>query len=127
MYSHAEAITEYVPEDDDLDLFIRIGSDYVSNYYEYSIPLKITDWNVGQAEGNESLRQAIWPDANRIDLELNSLLTVKQARNNNGVSFDDVYESAQNNGGVISIVGNLNLGNVKTIAIELGMRQQILQ
>ena len=39
---HAEALKESVLEDDDLTLFIRLGSDNVSNYYEYELPLKLT-------------------------------------------------------------------------------------
>ena len=126
MYSHAEAINEYELEDDDLDLFIRIGSDYTSNYYEYSLPLKVTDWDVGQQDNISSattdgpLRAAIWPDENRIELELALLQEVKQERNNNDtISFDVVFKKIQNDGRIISIVGNPNLGNVKTIMIGI--------
>jgi len=128
MYSHAEAVKEYQLEDDDLDLFIRIGSDYISNYYEYSLPLKTTEWYITQqqeiveemadTQSNSPLRDAVWPDENRIELDLNLLQKVKQERNNNDtISFDAIYQSIQNNGRIVSVVGNPNLGNVKTIMI----------
>ena len=53
---------------------MRIGTDYVSNYYEYEIPLKITEWG-------ESDPQLVWPSQNRINIPLGLLQTVKQLRN----------------------------------------------
>ena len=132
MYSHAEGLDEYSLEDDDLDLFIRIGSDYVSNYYEYSVPLKITQWYISQQEDITSsssdgpLREAVWPNANKIELELGLLQQLKQERNNNdSIAFDVIYQNAQLNGGIISIMGNPNLGNVKTIMIGVRNREQL--
>ena len=44
MFVHANALEPNVSnlQDDQLALFIRLGSDYKSNYYEYEIPLKLT-------------------------------------------------------------------------------------
>ncbi|MEA3443541.1 MAG: cell surface protein SprA, partial [Bacteroidota bacterium] len=39
---HAEALDDIL-YDDDLRVFIRLGSDYKRNYYEYEVPLKLTD------------------------------------------------------------------------------------
>ena len=35
MHAHAEALQQYGLLDDSLHLFLRIGSDYINNYYEY--------------------------------------------------------------------------------------------
>ena len=44
---HAEQIEDLNLEDDDLRVFIRMGSDYQNNYYEYEIPLKLnTSWSL---------------------------------------------------------------------------------
>ena len=42
MYVHAEQIESQILKDDDLRVFIRLGTDNNSNYYEYEIPVKIT-------------------------------------------------------------------------------------
>ncbi len=45
MFAHAEKLAE---EDDlrdgDLTVFIRLGSDFTGNYYEYEVPLNVTPW-----------------------------------------------------------------------------------
>tara|TARA_Y100000994_G_scaffold43191_1_gene33777 strand:- start:12506 stop:19615 length:7110 start_codon:yes stop_codon:yes gene_type:complete len=118
MHAHAEALQQYGLLDDSLHLFLRIGSDYINNYYEYSVPLKTTDWYVSKED-----RGAIWPDENSIDLELNLLQAVKQARNNLDFAFDSLYQETDDNGRIVSVVGNPNLGNIKTIM--LGVRNPI--
>lgn len=44
MFVHANALQQNTTnlQDDQLAVFIRLGSDYKSNYYEYEIPLKLT-------------------------------------------------------------------------------------
>ena len=34
--------------DRDITVFIRLGSDFTENYYEYEIPIEITPWGVGK-------------------------------------------------------------------------------
>ena len=116
MYSHLESIQENSLEDDSLNLFLRIGTDYVSNYYEYEIPLKITQWG-------ESDPQLVWPSKNRINIPLELLQTVKQLRNdsmriNDAFTYQDIYSFYEDEN-TISIKGNPNLGNVKTIMIGI--------
>jgi cell surface protein SprA len=40
MEAHAEALPGEVLEDNELVAFIRMGSDYQDNYYEYEVPLE---------------------------------------------------------------------------------------
>jgi cell surface protein SprA len=44
MFVHANALEHDVTNlgDDQLAVFVRLGSDYKSNYYEYEVPLKLT-------------------------------------------------------------------------------------
>ncbi|ASU36035.1 T9SS outer membrane translocon Sov/SprA [Mucilaginibacter xinganensis] len=72
MFIHAEG-TQL--RDDDLSAFVRLGVDYVDNYYEYEIPLKIT-------QPGTSAPTSIWPDVNELNLQLSLLTTAKLARNN---------------------------------------------
>ena len=126
LFIHAEA-----PETDatqldnnDMSLFVRFGSDYKSNYYEYEVPLTITPH--GSYDGNSSAAAAIvWPEENMIDIPLNRLSDVKirrnTLRNNNaeGVTNTTIYseydsEKPKNR---ISIVGTPSLGQIKVMMI----------
>lgn len=75
MYVHAEALGTSVLRDNDLSAFIRVGTDNQDNYYEYAQPLKVT-----QPGTNDPY--AIWPDQNKIDIELELFQKAKLARNN---------------------------------------------
>ena len=102
----------------DVTVYIRLGNDFESNYYQYEIPLEITPWGVGK----DSTR--IWPHANRMDIVLDSLVNIKQERNravrsgghdNNATPYSVVDDK----GGTITIVGMPNLADVTTILIAV--------
>ncbi len=45
MYVHAEKrFEEEEMEYGDMTVFIRIGSDFTDNYYEYELPVQFTEW-----------------------------------------------------------------------------------
>ena len=109
-------------EDNQLAVFIRLGSDYTNNYYEYLIPLKLTPagiyrWNV---PGDRPL---VWPEENMLDIDLSVFTRLKKARNRarstgaatNSQLFSDYDPDKPNNR--ISIMGNPTLGEVKTMII----------
>lgn len=72
MFIHAEGSQL---KNNDVNAFIRLGVDYIDNYYEYEIPLSVTQ--PGTADPN-----AIWPAVNELDLQLSLLTNAKLARNN---------------------------------------------
>jgi len=76
MYIHAEKSIETDHyETGDVTVFIRLGSDFKDNYYEYEVPVEFTDWYTSRADD-----ESIWPEANRIALELQKLVNVKLER-----------------------------------------------
>ena len=102
----------------DVTVFIRLGNDFDANYYQYEIPLEITPWGVGK----DSTR--IWPLANRMDIILDSLVSIKQERNRavrNGEHDNNAtpYSVTDDNGGTITVVGMPNLADVTTIMIAV--------
>ena len=109
--------------DDQLALFVRMGSDYSSNYYEYVIPLKLTPDRNDYNKYNVNDCRAVWPEANMLDIDLSIFTTLKKARNkarSMGTSsynmlFSDYDPNHPNN--KISIMGNPTLGEVKTMMI----------
>ena len=124
MFVHANALEPNVTnlQDDQLALFIRLGSDYKSNYYEYEIPLKLTAPGKYSTYSGADCR-AVWPADNMLNIRLKKFTALKKARNkakNAGLaSFNAEYsiyddDSPKNK---ISIMGNPTLGEVKTMVI----------
>ena len=129
---HAEAV-EGLPsiKDGDLSLFVRVGSDYYNNYYEYEIPLSLTQPGPNYESNNEADRYAVWPDTNRVDLALDILTNLKLKRNaelrtaNSGVSLSKVYSILKGTR-TISIKGNPNLGNVEVMMLGIRYKDKDL-
>lgn len=117
-FAHAEETSIAQPlVDNDLSMFIRLGTDYNLNYYEYEIPLKVTPWGA-------SARDEIWPEENQVEIDFDILKAAKAARNkeirsgNVNVSFTEPYYYYPPGGKIrITIMGNPNLGNVRTIML----------
>lgn len=121
MEVHAEALIGEPLMDNELTAFIRIGSDYKGNFYEYEIPLKLTPpgrYN----NNNDSHRAMVWPEENRFIIDLSIFQEAKQARNRamsepgSTLSVSDVFIYNQGNHR-ISVSGNPNLSNVKVIMV----------
>ncbi len=128
MEVHAEEIEGYPVDDDDLSLFIRLGSDYNLNYYEYELPLKLTPH--GRYNGEiESDRFIVWPEENQINVPLELFTNTKLLRNAEVrkagaiISMQDIFEviheGRNNNKNTIKIKGNPNLGNVEVMMMGI--------
>ncbi|MBS1772791.1 MAG: cell surface protein SprA [Bacteroidetes bacterium] len=113
MFIHAESQVGATPlKDGDVRAVIRIGSDFTNNYYEYQMPLKITPPGTSDADN-------IWPEANRLDLVLNDLVNVKTERNSKGIAAFIPYSVTDAKGNYITVVGNPNIGDAKTIMLGI--------
>lgn len=119
MFVHAESMVNQVPLDnEDLTVFIRLGTDFTENYYEYEVPLTITPFGA-------SLDTDVWPEANNIEIVFDDLIGLKKKRNNlietgsTGVSYNLEYSAADPNfpNKRIRVRGNPNLQSIKTIMI----------
>lgn len=118
MYVHAEKIDQnQVIDDGDLTVFVRLGSDFTENYYEYEVPLELTPWNTSGFD-----EDVIWPDNNEMKIKLQDLVDVKQERNvamrkgNANYSLTIPY-IAFRDGNKVTVKGTPNLAEVKTIMI----------
>ena len=116
LFTHAENFpgdrgSSFPIKDDDMHAFIRIGSDFTDNYYEYEIPLKVTQPGAYNVE-NDADRRLIWPDSNQINIALDSLTKVKQLRNQRNASIIQPFDYLQTDGKKISVKGNPDLGLV---------------
>ena len=124
MFVHANALAQNTTnlQSDQLAMFIRLGSDYKSNYYEYEIPLKLTPEGVYNRYSSEDQR-TVWPEDNMLDIALEKLTNVKKARNKAKAvgtasynrEFSEYDPDKPNN--KITVMGNPTIGEVKTMVI----------
>ena len=118
MFVHAEQ--KYASEnlrDGDLSIFVRLGSDYTNNYYEYELPLQFTPWGTSPDDA-----YTIWPEANNVDIDLQRFADVKTSRNTKiragerGYSPSLLYSEVVE-GRKYTVLGSPNLGKIKVIMI----------
>lgn len=114
MFIHAESILDKPSaKDGQLQAVIRLGSDFVNNYYEYRIPLKITDPH------GPLTPTTIWPAVNDLDLDLSTLPQLKEQRNLQGVPLNQPFTTTDAQGHSLSVVGNPSLGDVREVLIGI--------
>ncbi|MBE0676025.1 MAG: cell surface protein SprA [Bacteroidales bacterium] len=127
MEVHGEALIGEPLQDGELTVFIRIGSDYKGNFYEYEIPLRLTPPG-RYSNDNDAQRAIVWPDENAFNIDLSVFQEAKQARNRemaepgSSLSVSDVYVFPYGEHR-ISVSGNPNLSNVRVIMV--GIRNPI--
>ncbi len=120
MYIHAEKVLEMQElRKGDLTAFIRVGSDFTTNYYEYEIPLSFTPWGTSAGDPN-----GIWPPENILDIELAKLVSAKQARNDelnrpgSVISITTPY-SVPDGDNKITIVGSPSMSDVRAMMVGI--------
>ncbi|MCF2604043.1 cell surface protein SprA [Parabacteroides distasonis] len=128
LFAHAEAPIEDETSlsNGDFSVFIRLGSDYKNNYYEYEVPMELTPHSsILYNTNNSADQEKVWPMANKFDFSLEALTDLKLERNKlkrqgqGNVSYTAVYakNDPDNPRNRISIVGNPSLAEVKVIMI----------
>lgn len=109
MFSHAEALgIESELKDKDLTVFVRLGSDFNDNYYEYEVPMKVTPWYSTDDE-------IIWPEENNFDILLKDLQNLKANRPAGAAAT--AITTVKSGNALISVKGNPNLANVTVLMI----------
>ncbi len=105
-------------EDGDLALFIKLGKDEVGNYYEYEMPLVMSN-----GKGAASEQDVIWPDSNFIDFPLEEFVNLKKKRIRDGLSLTERHSELKSRDGKIwekyTIIGNPSIGDIQTIHIGI--------
>ncbi|MCH5214286.1 MAG: cell surface protein SprA [Muribaculaceae bacterium] len=128
MWVHAEAFIDDATnlKNGDLALFIRLGSDFKNNYYEYEIPLDLTapgNYN----NFNSADRAKVWPLDNRLDVPFELFTDCKIARNKGrndgmeGINYTSVYtmRDPDDERNTVSILGNPSLSDVRVMLIGI--------
>ncbi|MBX2940191.1 MAG: cell surface protein SprA [Ferruginibacter sp.] len=120
MYIHLENADKAPVQFNDRDLtaIIRLGTDFVNNYYEIRIPLIPTPLTAGNLNPDSNIyNDTLWNPANSLEVDLNILTKLKQARNLSQTSLVQIFRQLQANGHVYSVMGNPNLAEIRGILI----------
>ncbi len=121
MFVHAEEVDPAKPlNDEDLTIYVRLGTDFTDNYYEYEMPLKTTPWGT-------SSETSIWPEENFIEIVFDDLLKLKMKRNNlissgnSSVSYTTLFSEVdpKNSKRILRVKGSPNLQGMKVIMIGI--------
>ena len=126
MWIHAEALIDNITDlkSGELSLFVRLGSDVKSNYYEYEIPLSLTPpGKYYDFPGSD--REIVWPLSNYLNFNLQSLVNLKKQRNTakrneeSGVGFATLYtgRDPDNERNRMAVIGNPSLSDVRVVLI----------
>lgn len=124
MFSHCQSSDPSHPlKNGDVTAFIRLGSDYTQNYYEYEIPLQVTPPGSYNTNNNND-ELTVWPADNNFDIPLSTLENAKLARDaalatNKNVSLQIPYTVKDGNNNV-TVIGNPTISSVQIIM--LGVR-----
>ena len=126
MYVHANATepNETDLQDNQLAVFVRLGSDYKSNYYEYEIPLKLTAPDRYDQYNIQDCR-LVWPSENMLDISTGIFTAVKKERNKAKALGQASYNRAfsiydeDNPNNKVTVMGNPTLGEVKVMIIGI--------
>jgi len=120
MFVHAEqSIRSQSLKYGDLTIFMRIGSDFTENFYEYEIPLWFTPWGTTADDPDK-----IWPESNAFNIDLARLVQVKYDRNiamrqpGSTLSASMPYMEFDGANRII-VVGSPTISDVKAIMIGI--------
>ena len=111
MFMHAESrgISD-VLKDGEAMAVIRFGTDFINNYYEVKMPLKVTRW------GSLLKDTTVWPADNEFDLNLSDLVRFKLRRTG---SVMQPFTENRGKGVSWTVMGNPNLGEVKGFLVGI--------
>lgn len=116
MFMHAESIFNQAPgiADGELYAVVRIGQDFLTNYYEVRIPLKVTAPNVA------ATTDQIWPADNNLDFSLQDLVQLKLRRDaNSNQVVTKIYREQGPGNKTFAVMGNPNLAEVQGMLIGI--------
>lgn len=125
MWIHAEKLLDDNTNlrSGEISVFIRLGSDVKSNFYEYEVPLELTPFGKYAQDGSD--RYIVWPRSNYMDFELQSLVDLKKERNRAkneqqpGVGFGTLFtgRDPSNERNRMAVMGNPSLSDIRVMMV----------
>ncbi len=103
-----------------LSIFMRLGSDFENNYYEYEIPLVMSEGPTAPYNSDE-YKLEVWREENEFDFVLELFKEVKIERNQLGKALNEVHfmPDPEKTANLVKVVGNPNLNLVKGVMVGI--------
>jgi cell surface protein SprA len=119
MFVHGEKLNNQPLNDGDMRVFVRLGSDFTNNYYEYELPLNLT--GSGTYDNNsDGDRGKVWPSSNDVEIVFADLTSIKLKRNEIPTwPLTKPYSLSISDGRVIRVVGNPNIASLTNIMVGI--------
>jgi cell surface protein SprA len=124
MFVHAEAIAGEMLQSNEITAFIRLGSDYQDNYFEYEVPLVLT--TPGSYDDDiEDDRLEVWPQQNTFEIDLDKLVDLRIERDlaarSDPVFYGKtrIYRKYDGENNKMKVKGTPNLSNIRTIILGI--------
>lgn len=125
MFVHAEEKDEQEIPDGGLRVFVRLGSDFLENYYEYEIPLVMSEEdNLPANRNSDEYKNEVWRPENGFDFSLKDLVAFKEERNAQDFPTTDEFirvlsPDNPSMSHAMKVKGNPNLGRVKIVMVGI--------
>lgn len=126
MFLHGEALIDDATnlKNGDVSVFLRLGSDIKNNYYEYEVPLELTPHGRYNTNSTQD-RLVVWPESNKMDINLDVFTEVKKHRNaeklsgSAEVSYFQRYQEQDpdNPNHRVFVMGNPTLSDVRVLMV----------
>ena len=110
MFTHVHAGENGTQPNNNLKLFIRLGSDLVENYYEYEIPLEYSPITANSPT-------SIWPESNSIDIDTEIFKALKKEYISLALNERFGKEAIAGSGKYVYIKGKPSLGSISSLMI----------
>ncbi len=127
MWIHAESLIDDLTnlQSGEISLFVRLGTDVKSNFYEYEIPLTLTPHNSKYSNDSPTDREKVWPLSNFMDLNLQNLVALKRERNvakaqeGSNVGYATLYtgRDPDNENNRMAVMGNPSLSDIRVMLV----------
>ena len=122
MFVHAESPERF--ENGKTSIFLRIGSDFENNYYEYEVPLSLSDPAAlgPNPNPNDTMYiNLVWKSENEFDFPFSVLQDIKKERNLTNSPLNQIYtiQDPEKPLNTVKVKGNPNLGIAKGVLIGI--------
>ncbi len=119
MFVHGERLNNQPLNNGEVRVFVRLGSDFTNNYYEYELPLDLT--SPGNYDNNsDGDRAKVWLESNNVEIVFADLTSLKLSRNENpGWPLTKPFPRSIDGGRIIRVVGNPNIAALTNIMVGI--------
>ncbi|MDO5017536.1 MAG: cell surface protein SprA [Porphyromonas sp.] len=117
LWSHLES--EQMLASGAVELFIRLGQDFTENYYEYRMPLTPSIRKDYTSADEEEIRNALWLEENRLDIDLSGFTDLKTERDRSlhDTATPYIARDKGRHGASYLLKGHPTLGEVTSVMI----------